>query len=147
ILGPDEVERPNGIAVSHGDKYLYVADNNNNAHGGARKLWRFDLHPDGTVKPGSRKMIFDWKGSRGPDGVKIDEEGRLFVAAGVNKANEYETDEFKAGCYILSPGGKLLGFVPTSPDEATNCVLGHPSLTPQPLYITSGGHLWTVSLK
>ncbi|RBP44438.1 gluconolactonase [Roseimicrobium gellanilyticum] len=145
ILGPDDVERPNGILVSYDDHYLYVADNNNNTHGGARKLWRFDLKPDGSVRPGSRILIFDWKNSRGPDGVKMDAVGRLYVAAGVNKANPYETNEFKAGCYILSPFGKLLDFVPTAPDEATNCAFGgHDGRT---LYITSGNHLWSVPLK
>jgi len=37
-----EAQRPNGILVSSGDQYLYVADNNNNTVGGARKLWRFN---------------------------------------------------------------------------------------------------------
>jgi gluconolactonase len=145
ILGPDDVERPNGILVSHGDRYLYVADNNNNTHGGSRRLLRFALNKDGTVKAGSRKVIFDWKNGRGPDGVKMDAAGRLYVAAGVNKANDYETDEFKAGCYILSPGGRLLDFVPTAPDEATNCALG--GADGKTLFITSGGHLWSVPLK
>ena len=44
-----EVDRPNGLVVTPDDKYLYVADNNNNSVGGARKLWRFDLKPNGTV--------------------------------------------------------------------------------------------------
>jgi gluconolactonase len=145
ILGPDEVERPNGILVSHDDRYLYVADNNNNTHGGARKLWRFTLNADGTVKPGSRTLIFDWKDSRGPDGVKMDVSGRLYVAAGVNKPNANETNEFKAGCYILSPAGKLIDFVPTSPDEATNCAFGGED--GKTLYVTSGNHLWSVPLK
>jgi len=145
ILGPDEVERPNGILVSHGDKYLYVADNNNNTPGGSRKLLRFDLNKDGTVKPGTRKLVFDWKNGRGPDGVEMDDAGRLYVAAGVNKANDYETDEFKAGCYILSPSGKLLDFVPTAPDETTNCALG--GADKRTLFITSGGHLWSVPLR
>ena len=38
-----EVERANGVLVSADDKYLFVADNNNDDVGGARKLWRFDL--------------------------------------------------------------------------------------------------------
>ena len=44
-----EVERANGVLVSADDKYLFVADNNNDKLGGARKLWRFDLKADGTV--------------------------------------------------------------------------------------------------
>jgi N-acyl-D-aspartate/D-glutamate deacylase/sugar lactone lactonase YvrE len=105
-----ELERPNGVLVSPDDRQLFVADNNNNAVGGARKLWRFNLKPDGTVDTRSQKLIFDWKTSRGPDGLKIDKENRLFVAAGVNKANQFETVEpFKGGVYVLSYDGKLLG--------------------------------------
>src|SRR5262249_6716362 len=43
VLGRDEVDRPNGVLVSADDRYLYVADNNNDTVGAARKLWRFDL--------------------------------------------------------------------------------------------------------
>src|SRR4029077_2911737 len=65
-----EVERANGVLVSGDDRYLYVADNNNDTLGGARKLWRFDLRKDGTVDFASRKMLFDWETGRGPDGLK-----------------------------------------------------------------------------
>jgi gluconolactonase len=145
LLGPDDVARPNGILVSHDDKYLYVAENDNTTHGGSRRLLRFDLKADGTMNSLSWRVIFDWKNGRGPDGVKMDDAGRLYVAAGVNKANEFETNEFKAGCYILSPRGKLLDFVPTAPDEATNCALG--GADKRTLFITSGGHLWSVALR
>src|SRR5579863_1100307 len=84
IIG-HEVDRANGVLVSPQDQYLYVADNNNNNIGAPRKLWRFDLRVDGTIAPGSRKLIFDWATGRGPDGVKMDQAGRLYVAAGLNK--------------------------------------------------------------
>ena len=145
ILGPDDVERPNGILITPDDRHLYVADNNNNTHGGSRRLLRFDLDKNGTVTPGSRKVIFDWKNSRGPDGIKMDARSRLYVAAGVNNANPYETTAFKAGCYILSPQGKLIDFVPTAPDESTNCAFGGEDK--RTLYMTSGNHLWSVPLK
>jgi gluconolactonase len=141
-----EVERPNGIFVSRGDRYLYVADNYNNRTGGARKLVRFDLKADGTVVPSSRKTIFDWKDGRGPDGFRIDREDRFYVAAGRNHDSKWETSaEFKGGVYILSPEGKLLEFVPFEKDETTNCVLGGPEL--KTLFVTSGGQLWSVPLK
>jgi gluconolactonase len=136
------VERPNGILVSPRDEFLYVCDNNNNTHGGARRLLRFRLRADGTLQPGSRTVVFDWKNGRGPDGMKMDRAGRLYVAAGVNKRNEFETDEFKAGCYILSPRGRLIDFVPTAPDEACNCAFGGYDF--KTLFITSGNHLWSV---
>ncbi len=121
IIG-HEVERANGLFVSPDDKYLYVADNNNNNTGGARKLWRFTLRPDGSIVPDSRKLIFDWQDGRGPDGLKMDREGRLYVAAGRNEPNKYESvGKYKGGVYVLSPAGKLLSFIPIPKDEVTNC--------------------------
>lgn len=138
-------ERPNGIHITSDDRFLYIADNNNNTHGGSRKLLRYELDKNGDVKPGTKKVIFDWKNGRGPDGMKLDAEGRIYVAAGTNTVTEYETTRFKAGCYILSPEGRLLDFVPTAPDECCNCALG--GADGKTLFITSGGHLWSVPLR
>ena len=141
-----EVERPNGILVSPGDRYLYVADNYNNRIGGARKLYRFDLKPDGAIVPGSRELVFDWKTGRGPDGFKMDRRGCLYVAAGRNRPSRWETaDEFKGGIYILSPAGKLLEFVYFEKDETTNCAFGGRDL--KTLFVTSGGQLWSVPVS
>jgi gluconolactonase len=141
-----EVERPNGILVSPDDRYLYIADNYNNREGGARKLLRFDLTAAGTTVAGSRKVIFDWKTGRGPDGFKMDREGRFYVAAGRNRASRWETaDEFQGGVYILSPTGELLEFVHLEKDETTNCAFGGPDL--KTLYVTSGGQLWSIPVS
>lgn len=146
VLGR-EVDRANGVAVSRDDRYLFVADNNNNTPGGARKLWRFELRADGTVQPGSRRLLFDWKGTRGPDGIKIDSRGRLFVAAGLNRSNPpWETQAAPtAGVYVLSPRGRLLEFIAIPRDETTNCAFGEPDL--RTLYVTAGGSLWSVRLQ
>ena len=106
---------------------------------------RFNLRPDGTADAASRRVIFDWKNGRGPDGMKMDQAGRLYVVAGVNKKNEYETNRFKAGCYILSPRGRLIDFVATAPDEACNCAFGGKEM--KTLFITSGNHLWSVPVS
>jgi gluconolactonase len=139
-----ELERPNGVLVSADDRYLYVADNNNNTTGGARKLWRFDLRRDGTVDVASRKLLYDWGTGRGPDGVKQDRLGRLYVAAGLNKPNPpFEPSEtHKGGVYVLSPEGKLLAFLPVPTDEVTNCAFGGDDL--KTLYITAGGTLYSI---
>ncbi len=140
-----EADRPNGILVSPNDEFLYVADNNNNTAGGARKLWRFDLRANGTSDPASRKLIFDWEDGRGPDGLKMDTQGRLYVAGGRNKATSYESDgKFKGGVYVLSPQGKLLDFIPISVDEVTNCAFGGADL--KTLFVTAGGTLWSIAV-
>jgi gluconolactonase len=143
VLGRDSVDRPNGVLVSPDDKHLFVADNNNTA-GGTRKLWRFDLRPDGSVDARSRRLVFDWKTSRGPDGLKIDRRNRLYVAAGLNVANPpHETAKpYTGGVYVFSYEGKRLDFISIPDDEVTNCAFGGPDL--KTLYITAGGALWSV---
>lgn len=139
-----ELERPNGVLVSADDKYLFVADNNNNAVGGARKLYRFDLGKDGTVDLATKKLLYDWGKGRGPDGVKQDHEGRLYVAAGLNKANPpaEPAGDVKGGIYVLSPEGKLLSFLAVPRDEVTNCAFGGDDR--KTLYITAGGTLYSI---
>jgi gluconolactonase len=139
-----ELERPNGVLVSADDRYLFVADNNNNALWGARKLWRFDLREDGTVDFKSKKLLHDWGKGRGPDGVKQDSKGRLYVAAGLNKPNPpFEpAEDQKGGIYVFSAEGKLLTFLPVPTDEVTNCAFGGDDL--QTLYITGGGILYSI---
>jgi gluconolactonase len=140
-----EVERANGVLVSADDKFLFVADNNNDAVGGARKLYRFDLKPDGTIDPASKKLLYDWGKGRGPDGVKQDAQGRLYVAGGLNKPNppaEPATD-VKGGIYVIDPQtGKLLAFLAVPTDEVTNCAFG--GADKKTLYITGGGTLYSI---
>jgi len=137
-----EVERANGVLVSLADQRLFVADNNN-SKGGARKLYRFDLR-DGHVDLRSKKVIYDWGDGRGPDGLKQDIRGRLYVAAGLNKPNppaEPAKDK-KGGIYVFDPLGRLVDFLPVPTDEVTNCAFGGEDR--KTLYITGGGVLYSI---
>lgn len=139
------VERPNGILVSRDQRWLYLCDNQNNVAGGARRLVRFALRAGGDVDPASRTVLFDWRDGRGGDGMKMDRAGRLYVMAGLNRASRYETTEFKAGCYVFSPRGALLAFIPTAPDGAANCTFGDEDR--RTLFMTSGQHLWRIRVN
>ena len=139
-----EVDRPNGIAITADNRFLFVADNNNNSIGGARKLWRFNLSPDGSIDAATQTLIHDWGSTRGPDGLKLDTSGRIYVAAGLNRPNlPYETaDPPTAGIYVFSPEGELLEFVAIPRDETTNCAFG--SEDGKTLFVTAGGSLWSI---
>jgi gluconolactonase len=145
ILGR-ELDRPNGITVTPDDRLLYVADNNN-SQGGARRLWRFHLQPNGRVDLATQTLIHDWKTTRGPDGMKLDVEGRLYVAAGLNAPNlpHESAEEPTAGIYVFSPAGELLEFVRIPRDETTNCAFG--GTDGKTLYVTAGGSLWSIRTK
>jgi gluconolactonase len=76
----------------------------------------------------------------------MDQEGRLYVAAGRNASNQHESaDKYKGGVYILSPEGKLLDFVHIPVDEVTNCAFGGPDW--KTLFITAGGTLWSIPVN
>ncbi len=141
-----EVDRPNGLVVTSDDRFLYVADNNNNTVNGARKLWRFELKRDGSVDLATQQLIHDWGTARGPDGMVLDERGQLYVAGGLNEPNlPVETSDKKGGVYVFSRKGKLLSFVHIPRDEVTNCAFGGADL--RTLYITAGGSLWSIRTK
>ncbi len=143
-----EVGRPNGIAVSPDDRFLFVADNANDDHGFSRKLWRFELSASRDIVAGSGNVLFDWGTDRGPDGMAIDKQGRLYVAAGFNHpAPPHETaSKYKAGIYVIdSKDGTLLDMIPVPIDMVTNCAFGGPDR--RTLYITAGHTLWSVRVK
>ncbi|MFT5524655.1 MAG: gluconolactonase [Pirellulaceae bacterium] len=141
-----EADRPNGLLVTPDDKFLYVADNNNNDIGAARKLWRFKRNADASLDLKSKELIYDWGDSRGPDGMAMDTAGNLYVAGGLNKPNPpAETNKKAGGIYIFDPQGALFEFVAIPRDEVTNCSFGDDDL--KTLYITAGGTLWSIRSK
>ena len=66
------VPSPNGVALSPDERVLYLAVTRGNA------VWRVPLLEDGSVSKVS--AFFTSYGPSGPDGLAVDEKGRLIVA-------------------------------------------------------------------
>jgi gluconolactonase len=118
-----ELVRPNGIALSPDEKTLYVAQSD-----GKRPIWMaFPVKPDGTVDAGrvfadASDMIGKLPG--GPDGMKVDKAGNLWVTA-------------PGGVHVYSPDGKRLGWIETN-ERTANCAWGDDGST---LYMTADMYL------
>jgi len=129
----EELERPNGIAVSPDGTTLFVVDNNNE-RGGARMVWAYPLEADGSV--GEREPVHDFGSGRGGDGVCVDMGANLFVTAGLNAPNQANDGSVPAGVYVFGPRRQLLEFFPVGEDMITNCAFGGPD--GRTLFVTAG---------
>lgn len=146
IAGPGKgegVQRPNGIDLSPDGRWLYVVDNQNSTPTGNRKIWKFPRAADGAIDAKKGQAIVDFGDGRGGDGMAVDREGRIYVAAGTNFANPpLESGRNKSGIYVFTPDGKIVSFVPIAEDMITNCCFGGDDL--KTLYVTAGHRLWSI---
>ena len=92
------------------------------------------------------RVLFDFYPGRGGDGMRIDAEGNLIVAAGLHKRRgTSETLLTRPGIHVISPRGKLLAFVETPEDTLTNCAFGGDDL--RTLYVTCGKNLLSIRMQ
>jgi gluconolactonase len=122
-----DLPRPNGIAFSPDEKYLYV-DNSQ-----PKKLWmRYRVKEDGTIT--GAKVFYDATSDTrpgAPDGMKVDRKGNVYSSG-------------PGGIWIFSPEGKVLGVIVT-PERASNVNWG--GADRKTLYITASTSIYRVTLK
>jgi gluconolactonase len=96
--------RPNGLAFSPDEKLLYV-DDSKRLH-----IRAFKVEDDGSLSGGSvfHDMNISTPGS--PDGMKVDQEGRLYCTGA-------------GGVWVFEPDGKHLGTI-VVPEKPSNCAWG-----------------------
>jgi gluconolactonase len=102
----DDFERPNGLAFSPAEDILYVCDT-------ARYHVRaFTVETAGTLTAGSSRVFarVDPAQPGGPDGMKVDRDGRVYVAVA-------------EGVWVFEPTGRLLGILalPARPSNLAWC--------------------------
>jgi len=122
------VARPNGLAFSPDEKFLYL--NNSEPHN--KICLRFEVQADGSLA--NEKVFFDLTSDSSdgvPDGMKIDQNG-----------NWYSTGP--SGIWIFSPDGKLLGTI-RPPEVPANLHWG--DADSKTLYITARTGLYRIKLS
>lgn len=140
ILGPPEIEMPNGLMVSPDDKIFYLIESNP-VEKGARMIRAYDLRPDGSVS--NMRVFHNFYPGRSADGMSIDVKGNLYAAAGLHSPRgTAETLDTKCGIYVFAPTGALIRFIPIPEDTITNCAFGGSDL--KTLYVTAGKSLFKV---
>jgi len=102
-----DLKGPNGIALSPDEKFLYVA----NWDEQRKIVMRYDLDAAGNLSGG--RVFFDMTAAPGQealDGVKVDQRGNVFVSG-------------PGGVWVISPDGKHLGTI-VGPDLPANFAWG-----------------------
>jgi gluconolactonase len=122
----DDFDRPNGLAFSPDEHRLYIADSSVTR----RHIRVFDAQMDGSLRNGRVFAAIQSPLPGNPDGMKMDVEGNLYVAAA-------------GGVWIFAPNGTQVGFIPT-PIQPTNCAWGES--TWRTLFITARPSIYRIPL-
>jgi len=121
-----DLPRPNGIAFSPDERFLYVSNT------GPRKLWmRYPVKADGTL--GAGEVFFDASAdprNGSPDGIKVDSAGNVYGAG-------------PGGVWIFSPAGRHVATI-VMPEVVSNLNWG--GAGGRTLFITATSSVYEVDL-
>jgi gluconolactonase len=120
-----DLDRPNGLAFSPDEKFLYIAES-------GRKVWmRYRVQPGGAVSDGT--LFLDPSSDKapgGPDGIRVDKKGNLYGSG-------------PGGVWIISAEGKHLGTIKV-PERVSNVAWG--DRDGKTLYITASTSVYRIKL-
>jgi gluconolactonase len=118
--------RPNGIAFSPDEKYLYITDS-------PRKLVRFDVKHDGTLANGQVFVDIGADPRPGsPDGLKTDRDGNVYT-------------EGPGGVWVFSPVGKHIATLNAPVRQFINFTFGGDD--GKTMYLTSPEAVYSLEFK
>ena len=121
-----DIKRPNGIAFSPDEKYLYIAESGD-------KVWlRYKVQPDGSVTDGQTFLDAKTDSTPGvPDGMRVDKKGNIYSAG-------------PGGVWIISPEGKHIGTIKV-PEVVGNVAWGDKD--GRTLYIVASTSVFKIRTK
>ncbi len=118
---------PNGIKLSADDRCVYVSETRKN------RVWRVLVDGDG--EPSAMLASSYFLSGNGPDGLALDEVGRVYVA------------HFQSGgVYVLSPLGEILEFIRMPSGLATTNVAFQPGSRCLHVTESSGNKVYAVTV-
>lgn len=121
-----DLARPNGLAFSPDEKFLYVAES------GKKQWMRYRVQADGSLTDGILFLDASTDPAEGgPDGLRVDTEGNIYGSG-------------PGGVWIISPQGKHIGTIKV-PERVSNVAWGDKD--GKTLYITASTSLYRIKLK
>ncbi|RMH52343.1 MAG: hypothetical protein D6685_16615 [Bacteroidetes bacterium] len=134
LLAEPDVHNPNGVALSPDEQTFYLIEADG-AEGRNRHLRAYDRAADGSLhRP---RVLYDFYPGRSGDGMAVDAQGNLYVAAGLHaRRDTSETLDTRPGIHVFTPQGVLVDYAETPVDTVTNCTFGGEDL--RTLYVTCG---------
>lgn len=120
---------PNGVTVSPDQSLLYVAE--------ARShwVWSYQIQPDGKLAHKQRYYRLhtpDSADAAGADGMRVDRDGRLYVAT-------------RMGIQVCDQAGRVNAIIPTPNGRSSNLTFGGPNF--DVLYVTAGDKVYARKVK
>lgn len=118
----DDFVRPNGLAFSPDEQFLYIADTRRN------HIRRFEVGPEGKLTNGS---VFADSPGGNFDGMRVDEQGRVWAAAG--------------NVHCFDSSGELLATLAIPQPAVSNLTFGGPKRNR--LFICATGTVYSIMLN
>jgi len=121
-----DLGRPNGLALSPDEKFLYVAES-------GTKVWmRYHVQADGSVTDGAVFLDPSGDPAKGvPDGLRLDKKGNIYSSG-------------PGGVWIITPEAKHIGTIKV-PEVVSNVAWGDKD--GKTLYITGSTSIYRIRTK
>jgi gluconolactonase len=130
----NNIPMPNGIALSPDEKILYVGCNYEGDENKkpATAIYKYNITDVDSII--FEKILVEFNTDAGPDGIKTDDQGNLFVAV---------RDENNPQIRVYNPDGKVIDFL-NLPEVPSNLTFYKDK---EEIYITAGNGLYRMKIR